>query len=135
MVGTYASDDKEMTRIYFQIYFYKTTKDWGNCAIAVNKYITKKGYDDVNYINGLAWGMYESCTDQKLLKKAAAWMKEVVAKEPRYAYLDTYAAVLYKSGETQEAKTWAGKAIEAGKKSGDNTASTEELLKKINAGN
>jgi hypothetical protein len=61
-------------------------------------------------------------------------MKEVVAKEPQYAYLDTYASILYKCGQLKDAEAWANKAIEAGKKSGDKVTSTEELLVKIKSG-
>ena len=68
-----------------------------------------------------------------MIKKAIDWMKPVIDKQPEYASTDTYAALLYKAKQFAEAKTYAQKAIELGKASGDKTQSTEELLKKIEA--
>ncbi len=47
--------------------------------------------------------------------------------------LDTYAALLYKSGDLNKAKQYAETAIETGKKDNEEVQETEELLKKINA--
>jgi hypothetical protein len=58
-------------------------------------------------------------------------MEDVVNKEPTYAYLDTYAALLYKTGAYKDAEIWAGKAIKAGKADNEEVEETEKLLKKI----
>ncbi len=84
--------------------------------------------------NSIAWTLYENTTDQAILKKAAGWMKMVVAKDPEYAYLDTYAALLFATEQLKQAEVWAKKAIEVGEAAGDDVAGTEELLEKIKAG-
>jgi len=47
--------------------------------------------------------------------------------------LDTYAALLFKSGDLKKAKEYAETAIEAGKKEKQDFQETQELLKNINA--
>ena len=113
--------------------FYKGTKDWNNFADAFNEYITKTGYDNADFINSTCWNIYENCDNKKMLTEACTYMEKTIAIAPQYAYMDTYAALLYKTGQMKEAETWANKAIATGKKNGDKTSSTEELLKKITA--
>ena len=58
-------------------------------------------------------------------------MRKVIDAEPKYAYLDTYASLLFKSGRNNEAKEYANLAIAAAKKDGTDAKATEDLLKKI----
>lgn len=134
MVDKYITDDPEEARNYCSIAFYKEVKDWTRLATAMDAYAKKNGYSNTNFINSQSWALYQDCSDKKLLTKAAEWMHGVVTAEPKYAYLDTYAAILYKSGQRKQAEVWANKAIVEGKKKGEATASTEDLLKKIKEG-
>lgn len=84
-------------------------------------------------MNSLCWTLYTSCDDESLLEKAVVWMQDVVTKEPSYAYLDTYAALLYKTGSYSEAEKWALEAIQAGKAENEKVESTEKLLSDIRA--
>ncbi len=131
MVDKYVTEDPAASRIYCSISYYKGTKNWSKYAGAIDDYIEKKGLDNSSYINGLCWDLYEHCDDKKLLKKACGWMKAITQKEPTYPYLDTYASLLYKSGQMKEAEAAAGSAIATGKKNGTDVKSTEELLQKI----
>lgn len=132
MIDKYMGEDAAASVIYCSIAYYKGTKEWGNYAVAANEFILKNGYDNTSYINTICWDIYENCDDKILINKACTWMKEVTKKEPDYAYLDTYASLLYKSGQMQDAATIATNAIEVGKKAGTDVTATEELLKKIN---
>ena len=76
--------------------------------------------------------VYQQCDDKKVVARAAKWMSEVVEKSPKYMLLDTYAALLYKSGDMKKAKLYAETAIETGKKNKEDVQETVELLKKIN---
>jgi hypothetical protein len=60
-------------------------------------------------------------------------MKQISSKEPTHPYLDTYASLLYKSGQWKEAEATANKAIATGKKAAADVKATEELLVKIKA--
>ena len=134
LVDKYVKEDAEAQKTSMRIAYYKGTKDWNKFTSAVGSYIATDKYENVEYINSLCWGMYENCDDKAALGKACSWMSKVVAKEPKYAYMDTYAAVLYKAGKNKEAAEWATKAIAAGKNNSEDVAATEALLKKINEG-
>jgi hypothetical protein len=59
-------------------------------------------------------------------------MKPVIEKEPIWMYLDTYAALLYKSGNLEEALIYADKAIAAGEEEKqEDISSTKDLRAKI----
>ena len=116
----------------FVINYCKGVEDWKNMAIQVDKFIERNGYEGGS-LNDWSWTVYEKCDDAEVIKKAVGWMKPVIEKQPEYAPMDTYAALLYKAGNYTEAKTFAQKAIELGKAAGDKTEETEALLKKIEA--
>jgi len=86
-------------------------------------------------INTTGWYAFLGCTDQKSLKECAQWMGKVVELNPeRNDYLDTYAALLYKTGQRDKAIEAETKAVALTKPGmpGDfyNFAPTVELMKK-----
>lgn len=111
--------------------FYGRKKDWSQYAEAAKIYLNGNGKADVNRLNAAAWNFYENVNDKKLLTEAEVWVKNASAIENSYAINDTYAAVLYKLGKKNEAKTAAEKAIELAKKENTDFAGTSELLEKI----
>ncbi len=119
---------KDLTRLNY----YKGIGDWNSMANEVDVFIAKNGYQG-NYLNDWSWTVYEKCDDMGVIKKAVSWMKPVITEKSDYATTDTYAALLYKAGENEQAKIFAQKAIELGKTAGEKTEETEKLLKKINA--
>lgn len=82
-------------------------------------------------INHFCWDIYKKCNDLQVIDKCLIWMKQVTEEEPFYAYLDTYAFLLYKSGDKTETKRIAQLAIEAAKKENESTKNLEALLKKL----
>lgn len=81
-------------------------------------------------INRFCWSAIEKSEDQGVLKKCGEWMKALVKKKTKYEYLDTYARLLHKLGDKTEAKSVMAKAIKLGKSSKEDTADSEEWLKK-----
>ena len=132
LVDKYVKEDAADKKISFKINYYTETKEWTKLTNAIDEFISRDKYKNVENINSMSWDLYEKCDDQPALKKATAWMAKVVQLEPKkYAYLDTYAALLYKTKQLHEAEIWANKAIEEGEKSGEKTESTRELLEKV----
>jgi thioredoxin-related protein len=86
-------------------------------------------------LNQYAWDLYETSNDTAALKMAIQWMEDpVLVKDPQYNHLDTYAALLYKSGQLKAAQKAARKAIEVGKQEKQKEMpETVKLLKKIDA--
>ena len=107
------------------------TKQWSKQAEAIEDFVTKSNYKNVSFLNGLCWNLYEQCDNSAVLKQACTWMANVIKSNQDYAYLDTYAALLYKSGNKKDAEIWANKAIDIGTKAGEKVDSTRLLLEKI----
>ena len=58
-------------------------------------------------------------------------MKKTLETDSQYAYLDTYAALLYKNKNYKEAEDYANQAITTGKKAKEDVKATEDLLAKV----
>lgn len=118
---------------YYQMQYYKNKKDYKKLTILVDEFVASAHpKNNVDPINQVAWELYESCNDTTLLKSAIGWMQNcVLVKEPSYVYIDTYAALLYKTGKLSEAKAQAKLAIKVGKADGEKTTETEKLLMQI----
>ena len=97
----------------------------------INETLKNNNQFSEDAVNSFSWDVYEKCNDQTVINKCVQWMKELINKKPDYANLDTYACILYKSGDKIEAKKIAEFAIETGKKNKENTSSTEKFLKTL----
>ncbi len=85
-----------------------------------------------NFYNAVAWQIYEISDDKNLLKKAMKWAQWSIEESKNSFNTDTIAALLYKLGNMNEARTFALMSIELAKKEGNDYSATEELLNKIN---
>jgi hypothetical protein len=104
-------------------------------ALAASDYL-KYNNDNAPGLNSMAWKFYEEVDNKEQLSAAVLMAKQCCALHPEYAYLDTYASVLFKSGNYQEADQIATQAIEAAKKANmqsEEYKETSELQKKIKA--
>jgi thioredoxin-related protein len=88
-------------------------------------------WDNWSKLNEEAWSFYMSEEEPALLQKAVGWAKRSVELKPAYMNTDTYAALLFKTGEYAQAEEIALQAIELGKAAGANFDETEGLLAKI----
>ncbi len=131
MVGAYMGEDAAMSKIYCRLSYYKELGKWEQYGAAASDYITKQGFSNTDYINTLSWDLYEHCENQSILKTSADWMKQVIDREPTYPYLDTYASLLYKTGNRKKAIAAAQRAIAVGKENKTEVKETELLLEKI----
>jgi pentatricopeptide repeat protein len=93
----------------------------------------EKGEMSNGYVNHFCWQVYEDCDDQSVVESCVEWMKEVVEEEPAFDYLDTYAFLLYKSGDMDTARQVARRAIAVGKEEDRKTAGLEKMIAKIDA--
>jgi thioredoxin-related protein len=115
----------------FKLTFYSSIKDWAKYTAAYEDFA--KGGVAPAVTNSVCWTLFEECDDKAILTKATAWMKTASTEEPSYAIIDTYASLLYKIGNYDEAEIQAKRAIAQGKKEGEGTDATKELLEKIKA--
>lgn len=82
-------------------------------------------------INYFCWNVYEQCVEKKVIGDAVLLMKHIVAVNPSFATLDTYARLLSKDGNKEEAISAMKRAIEKGKANGEDTKESEEALAKF----
>ena len=125
-----SKEGAEQTIKMFEKYFLMAQNKW-NEVYKINESLKNKGEFDDGAINHFCWDVYEKCNDKSVIIKCVQWMKEVTNNNPDYSYLDTYACILYKSGDKIESKRIAILAIETGKKNNENTRSTEKFLKTL----
>lgn len=94
-----------------------------------------KYYTTAEDFNNVSWNIYEHSDDKAALQKAESWMEKAVKQEAgEWAFMDTYASVLFKLKKKSEAKAAALKAIELAKTEGlepERYKPTSELLDKI----
>lgn len=131
LLDQYLPDQKENLTTSLSLDFYLKIGAWSKYANTVQAYINKNGYLNPGFINGVSWTIYEQCTDAAVVKQSVVWMDSVTTQHPEYAYLDTYAAVLYKDGQYKEAERVASQAIAAGRTAGEDISATEALLANI----
>jgi len=63
-----------------------------------------------NDLNQFAWIAFSKVSDKNSLKTALAWSKQSIQTQPEAANMDTYANLLYKLDNKQEAIQWEEKA-------------------------
>lgn len=72
----------------------------------------------VNYmhpiINSTAMEFFEKCEDTYALKVALGWSKRTIEVKEEGYYMHTYANLLYKLGDTENAISWMEKAVAKG---------------------
>ncbi len=112
------------------MYYYKALSDWNNFAKSVDILIEGGRGEDAGFLNSVAWTLYESvdAENKEVLEKGLAWAAKAVELSKEYSILDTYAALLYKTGHTEKAHGMALEAIRTAKKSGEDYSSTEKLM-------
>jgi len=133
MTDKYLPGENSELKRSLSMQYYGQTGDWSRYAATLQQDLDANGYDDVELINACAWNIYEHCDDKAVIDGAVKWMSAATKKDPQYAYLDTYAALLYKSGNLTDAERVARQAIDTGKHESQDVSETEALLLKIQA--
>ena len=87
-------------------------------------------------LNGLAWHIFETSSNEAELKEALAWSEKTVQYKPTTAgYLDTNAQILYKLGRKEEAIALQKRAVANNTNTNSlNYTAINETLKKMEAG-
>ncbi|MBT3207110.1 MAG: DUF255 domain-containing protein [Bacteroidetes bacterium] len=130
-IDKYKTENPENIKFIYKNHYYEKIEDFGTLINSINEMIVFSGFENHSKINSYCWNIYENVDDKSIVEGAAEIMKSMIKKHTEYAYVDTYAALLFKSGNFKDATKYALKAIEIGKANGEKVESTEELLKKI----
>ena len=111
---------------------YERKRQWDQYAEVAELYAEKYVWNDPNELNSIAWKFYEEINDGEKLQKAMKWAERSIELEEQYYNMDTLAALHFKSGNKDEARKVAERAISIANKKGDDPKETIELLEKIN---
>jgi hypothetical protein len=129
----YRGKEGESMKQDYELMYYNGTENCAQYASITKSIVDSQKEPDAAMLNSYSWSIYEICDDPAVIKMATEWMKTAIEKSNTYAYLDTYAALLYKGKDYLMAQKYAQIAIDEGKKEGEEVNETEELLTKINA--
>jgi thiol-disulfide isomerase/thioredoxin len=112
----------------FELQMLKAENRWSE---AIEKLVTGKvqGEFDEAGINGFCWSVNEKSNDKDVLKKCTEWMKSISKMNPKFEFLDTYARLLYKTGNKKLSFNIMGNAIKIGKTNKEDTKKSEDWLK------
>lgn len=131
MIDLYVKEDKNELKQAYMLRYLSETGDWKKFTETFQKILDSEGYKNLGMINNYSWDIYKTCTDNDVILKAVQWMKKVIEISPEYMYLDTYAALLYKTKNYNEAEIWAKNALKTGKKNKEDVKETKKLLEMI----
>ncbi|WPQ63327.1 glycoside hydrolase family 2 TIM barrel-domain containing protein [Chitinophaga sancti] len=111
VVGKYGALGEEIF-LRAKALFYFNRKNWESFANNYNLYFNKYPQRISTYeLNEFAWKLFENIEDNKILSQALNWSKSSLTQGESPYYLDTYANLLYKLGEKDEAIKIEEKAI------------------------
>ncbi len=97
-------------------------------------YMKNFGSENPGELNQFAWKMFEASENPAQLAAAESWAKKgLELSGGDYMIHETYASLLFKNKKYAKAQEEAKKAIESGKKDGQDVSGTEDLLAKISA--
>jgi hypothetical protein len=99
--------------------------NWNNYVDAATDYIQRYEPDNGSLLNNVAYTFYANVSDKMQLTKALEWAKKSVDLKEDGANLDTYASLLFKTGNKTAAIEKEKKAIALAKASGDETMAKE----------
>jgi hypothetical protein len=129
--------DARLSRLsdwHYRFRFACETEDWDGLVRIVQGSLDDPKFTLSNgTLNNAAFALYKKCDNLKHLEWAIELMEDVIDEDEEWAFIDTYAALLNKTGKYREAEKQALRAIEIGKAAGEDMKSTKELLKEIRA--
>ncbi|MBU3699205.1 MAG: DUF255 domain-containing protein [Candidatus Kapabacteria bacterium] len=127
-------EQADAIRLRVQGMYHQSNGEWTELSLLVER-ASQSASTTADIVNDFAWSMYEKCGDNAALLKAADAMKRKVVDldVSDWAFVDTYAALLYKTAQLEEAERQALRAIAMGKESEADVTETQALLVKIRA--
>lgn len=109
--------------------YYEKIGDKSNYFKTLDTYILKI-LDDADELNNFAWGVYEQSqvNETEKIQTAIKCSVRSIEIDNNYANNDTYAWLLYKSGEKKKAFKQAKKTIDLAKKNNQDYSETQKLI-------
>lgn len=109
-------------------------QNWDLYAESAVKVVKEQEVTDPDQLNEFGWKFYLFINDQEKLQAAVEWMEQVLKNHPNATYMDTYASLLYKTGEQKKAVKFAEKALQAAEYELQDLMHYEAQLEKFESG-
>ncbi len=122
---------KDRLRFRLKLREAEMTSDWEAYAVACMGPVKRFYWDEARQLNSYAWTLYEEIEDPQYLKRALKWAKRAVELNPKHAYLDTYARLLYETGAPEKALQWGRKALEKAQANGNDGKDYQSFIAEI----
>jgi thioredoxin-related protein len=118
---------------YTDLNYYSKQKDWPQYALSATRYIVQYDSTNAGLLNEVAWTFYENMKDKKELVKALAWAKKSITIEEVAETIDTYASLLFATGDRKTAIAEEKRAVALAKEKGNESLTTtlQKTLKKF----
>ena len=98
---------------YSRMLFYKQTGTIDSLLNSIQFYFKNyAGYLKPDLANSLAWEVFQSGTDSTLLNETANFCRVILNQNQNPLFMDTYANLLYKLGNIDDAILWEQKAVD-----------------------
>ncbi|ERJ59808.1 thioredoxin family protein [Sphingobacterium paucimobilis] len=95
-----------------KVQYYAREKNWPAFKDAVNDFLSMNARGVApDMLNSFAWTIFENCDDAACIKSALDWSKKSLESGEQAMFIDTYANLLYKSGNKSNAIKWQEKAL------------------------
>ena len=123
-------DDRanEEMLLRYKISYYMESGDYAGAIRQMDQHLSESDSPNLNSINSICMSIHDLTADREILSAAADLMGRVAEIENHYYHLDSYAALLFRSGQLEKGKKWAQRAIERGKEQGIDITDTEILM-------
>ena len=135
MISRVDFEQKEELKSMVDMKFADLKQNWGLFAESVVKVVRQQEVTDPEQLNEFAWKFYLFVNDQEKLLAAVEWMETVLKDYPEATYLDTYASLLYKTGNQKKAVKFAERALQAAGYELQDLVHYEVQLEKFKSGN
>lgn len=122
----------DRTIAWIKVPYHERRKEWLAYAENLDAYIAQYTPEiHPGLLNNYSWNLFENASDKEALAIALKWSKLAMAQRKEGSeYIDTYANLLYKTGDVQNAIAWEEKAV----KINPNESSYAQTLEKMRKG-
>ena len=112
--------------------FATETQDWDQLVRLIQEMLDDPKHTcDDGMLNNTAYSLYKGCDDPAHLAWARDLMADVADEDSPWEFIDTYACLLYKTGDLAAAEAQARRALQRAESVGEDAENTRALLARI----
>ncbi len=134
LIGELSFKGKGELESMLKMQYAELTGDWTLYGSSVVKVVKEQEVTDADQLVEFGWKFYLYVDNSEHLAAAVTWMEGVLNREPSPASMDTYASLLYKTGNKKEALKMEKEALKMAKEALEDPTHYELQLAKFELG-